>query len=222
MTQPVPGWYPDPSGKPGQMYWDGQQWVPPGPPQKPDLAPLRRRWTSLRTRTKIAAVAAVIAIPVFTVWVFIGVADSVFRSSDPAAQSSSGHNPFPGGNNTTCNPAWTCDAGSGSSHQPGQSHAPSHVAAPDTSKLSPYQKQKLSNQVGQVCDAVAGVGSDPGGGIGGIAGDIVSGAEAAGNQMALASLMMGIKGATNWTDDQAIAWMKQVVSTECPEYLNKF
>lgn len=24
--QPSPGWYPDPSGQPGQMYWDGQQW----------------------------------------------------------------------------------------------------------------------------------------------------------------------------------------------------
>lgn len=82
----APGFYPEPTGKPGQIYWDGQQWVPPpGPPQNPDLAAVRRRWTSLRTRTKIAAVAALIAIPVFTVWVFIGVADSVFRSSDPVA-----------------------------------------------------------------------------------------------------------------------------------------
>ncbi|MBW0019594.1 MAG: NINE protein [Mycobacterium sp.] len=24
--QPAPGWYPDPSGNPGQKYWDGQQW----------------------------------------------------------------------------------------------------------------------------------------------------------------------------------------------------
>jgi TM2 domain-containing membrane protein YozV len=24
--QPAPGWYPDPSGGPGQSYWDGQQW----------------------------------------------------------------------------------------------------------------------------------------------------------------------------------------------------
>ena len=24
--QPEAGWYPDPAGKPGQMYWDGQQW----------------------------------------------------------------------------------------------------------------------------------------------------------------------------------------------------
>jgi hypothetical protein len=91
MTQPLPGWYPDPSGKPGQMYWDGQRWVPPaGPPQNPVPAALRRRWTSLRTRTKIAAVAAVVAIPVFTVWVFIGVADSVFGSSGGHSASSGG------------------------------------------------------------------------------------------------------------------------------------
>jgi threonine/homoserine/homoserine lactone efflux protein len=34
---PLPGWYPDPSGAPGQRYWDGQQWtaVPPPPVQQP-------------------------------------------------------------------------------------------------------------------------------------------------------------------------------------------
>jgi serine/threonine kinase PknH len=27
MTTPSePNWFPDPSGKPGQVYWDGQQW----------------------------------------------------------------------------------------------------------------------------------------------------------------------------------------------------
>ena len=119
----APGFYPDPTGKPGQMYWDGQQWVPPaGLPQNPDLAAVRRRWASLRTRTKIAAVAAVIAIPVFTVWVFLGIADSVFRSSDPRS-ASSGHDPFPGGNHATCNPAWTCSGGS-STPQPPAVHAP--------------------------------------------------------------------------------------------------
>lgn len=122
-TPPPPGWYPDPTGKPGQMYWDGQQWVPPaGPPQNPDLAAVRRRWTSLRTRTKIAAVAAVIAIPVFTVWVFLGVSDFVFRSSDPRS-ASSGDSRFPGGNNATCSPAWTCSGGS-STPQPPAVHAP--------------------------------------------------------------------------------------------------
>jgi hypothetical protein len=31
MTNPLPGWYPDPSGNPGQRYWDGQQWGPTAP-----------------------------------------------------------------------------------------------------------------------------------------------------------------------------------------------
>jgi hypothetical protein len=31
MTTPAPqaGWYPDPSGTHGQLYWDGHRWVPP-------------------------------------------------------------------------------------------------------------------------------------------------------------------------------------------------
>lgn len=33
MSQPAPpaGWYPDPSGVPGQRYWDGQKWGPKAP-----------------------------------------------------------------------------------------------------------------------------------------------------------------------------------------------
>lgn len=36
---PPPGWYDDPSGKPGSLYWDGQRWHPPvsvptGPPKR--------------------------------------------------------------------------------------------------------------------------------------------------------------------------------------------
>jgi len=36
MTQPspLPGWYPDPSGVPGQRYWDGQKWGPKAPAQQ--------------------------------------------------------------------------------------------------------------------------------------------------------------------------------------------
>lgn len=47
MTQPPPDWYPDPTGKPGLMYWDGRQWreemtaaAPPANPsrsQRPTL-----------------------------------------------------------------------------------------------------------------------------------------------------------------------------------------
>lgn len=31
---PLPGWYPDPSGGPGQRYWDGQKWTEGPAPEK--------------------------------------------------------------------------------------------------------------------------------------------------------------------------------------------
>jgi Protein of unknown function (DUF2510) len=31
---PPAGWYPDPSGAPGQLYWDGQKWGEPLKPPK--------------------------------------------------------------------------------------------------------------------------------------------------------------------------------------------
>jgi len=48
MSAPTPlppGWYPDPSGKAGKLYWDGQQWhnapppVPPSAQKKPGCLP---------------------------------------------------------------------------------------------------------------------------------------------------------------------------------------
>src|ERR1700739_1385722 len=47
MTTPAraPDWYPDPSGKPGLMYWDGRQWRPDiptasSPPDQPPPEPI--------------------------------------------------------------------------------------------------------------------------------------------------------------------------------------
>jgi TM2 domain-containing membrane protein YozV len=37
--QPAAGWYPDPSGGPGQMYWDGQEWRTDGPTTTSSVAP---------------------------------------------------------------------------------------------------------------------------------------------------------------------------------------
>jgi hypothetical protein len=37
--QPAPGWYQDPSGAPGQQYWDGQQWHAPPPAPAPNPPP---------------------------------------------------------------------------------------------------------------------------------------------------------------------------------------
>ena len=37
---PPPGWYPDPSGAPGQRYWDGNNWSAAAAPVGPSNAPL--------------------------------------------------------------------------------------------------------------------------------------------------------------------------------------
>ena len=50
---PPPGWYPDPRGIQGQVYWDGQQWqFPPTPPHK------SRRLQTIVVAVLIAAIAA--------------------------------------------------------------------------------------------------------------------------------------------------------------------
>ncbi len=37
--QPSAGWYPDPSGQPGQRYWDGEQWHTNAPAASSGVAP---------------------------------------------------------------------------------------------------------------------------------------------------------------------------------------
>jgi hypothetical protein len=39
---PPPGWYPNPSGEPGQRYWDGTKWTIVNVPATPTVGPYRR------------------------------------------------------------------------------------------------------------------------------------------------------------------------------------
>lgn len=39
MNQPAAGWFPDPSGQPGQRYYDGQRWTQHFAPIPPPIAP---------------------------------------------------------------------------------------------------------------------------------------------------------------------------------------
>jgi hypothetical protein len=41
---PPPGWYPDPSGKPDQRFWDGNAWAPEGSPQAQQAIKKTKRW----------------------------------------------------------------------------------------------------------------------------------------------------------------------------------
>jgi Protein of unknown function (DUF2510) len=69
-TQPPPaGWYPDPSGKPGQMYWDGQAWqappTPPGYAHFPSPPGRRARFVKVGLVAAVGAVLLVGAINLF-------------------------------------------------------------------------------------------------------------------------------------------------------------
>jgi Protein of unknown function (DUF2510) len=78
---PPPGWYPDPTGKPGQMYWDGEAWhrltpdIPatpkadiPGTP-KPTQPPVTTRGPS--GQRKVGFVLARLALLVIAVQVVV-------------------------------------------------------------------------------------------------------------------------------------------------------
>lgn len=57
---PAPDWYPDPSGKPGPMYWDGHQWHKDGPttPPQPDREPAQSISTTRQSNGRIAMITA--------------------------------------------------------------------------------------------------------------------------------------------------------------------
>lgn len=83
VTTPA-GWYPDPSGVPGQRYWDGQQWTGHAPPAAP--APK----TGMTRSAKIVATAGVVIAVVGFVVVSINEADDGARTPT-AAESSAGN-----------------------------------------------------------------------------------------------------------------------------------
>lgn len=64
MTTPA-GWYPDPSGQPGQRYWDGQQWTGHAAPAAP--APKTGMTKSAKVVATIGAVIAVVGFVVISI-----------------------------------------------------------------------------------------------------------------------------------------------------------
>jgi Protein of unknown function (DUF2510) len=76
MTSPerAPDWYPDPSGKPGLMYWDGQQWHTDIPSSSPptDRPPSESVSTTPQPQRHTAVITALSVIAV-VLFVIIGV-----------------------------------------------------------------------------------------------------------------------------------------------------
>lgn len=111
-TQPPPGWYPDPSGKPGQMYWDGQNWQPPTAATarpaaptpwdqvrpyvdkaRPHVAKGRRRWSGLRPEHKVMVAIAGLLVAVALVAVPVIAFNYLFGGgSGPSAAYQDGYN----------------------------------------------------------------------------------------------------------------------------------
>lgn len=93
--KPPPGWYPDPSGKPGQMYWDGQQWRTEASPSAAAPTPWdgtrshsnkgRNFWSGLSRNGKIMLAAGAALVVVIAVVVLVGVIGT--GSGGPAGHS---------------------------------------------------------------------------------------------------------------------------------------
>ncbi|BBY05043.1 DUF2510 domain-containing protein [Mycobacterium noviomagense] len=89
---PAPDWYPDPSGKPGLMYWDGQQWhknIPETPapahqrPAEPISATPQPRSHAARITATWVAIAALVGLVAVTGYVLLKQAQ---RSQHAVAQ----------------------------------------------------------------------------------------------------------------------------------------
>ncbi|MGH3971197.1 MAG: DUF2510 domain-containing protein, partial [Mycobacterium sp.] len=110
MTQPpAPDWYPDPTGKPGLMYWDGQQWrtdvratasnpaqptsqprapQPQPPPISPKTGGIDRRTTIALVAGAVSLVAVIVAAVGIVAIVRDRPSESSPTSSSPPSESS--------------------------------------------------------------------------------------------------------------------------------------
>jgi hypothetical protein len=84
---PAPDWYPDPSGEPGLMYWDGQQWhknIPetPAPAYQRPAEPIS---TAPQPRRHAAVIAVLVGLVAVTGYVIL---KQSHRSQLPTAQPS--------------------------------------------------------------------------------------------------------------------------------------
>jgi Protein of unknown function (DUF2510) len=87
-TPPLPDWYPDPSGKRGLKYWDGQQWhtdIPDAPPPAEEFSPQSTSATP-RPQHQRALIAVLVATLVVLV-AGICIASYLLLQHPPAPQT---------------------------------------------------------------------------------------------------------------------------------------
>ena len=95
---PAPDWYPDPSGKPGLMYWDGHQWhtgIPETPPPA-DQPPAQPISTTPQPRSHAALITALVVTVAVLVFM-VGIASYLLLQHSHASQTSSTAQSAPSG-----------------------------------------------------------------------------------------------------------------------------
>jgi Protein of unknown function (DUF2510) len=104
------GWYPDPSGTSGQMYWDGRQWLAGIPAfplpaaalpwdrirphmdrARPALDRLRGFWSGLTRQSRVMYAAAVLLVVVAAVGVSITTLSYLVGGSDKSPSYQAGY-----------------------------------------------------------------------------------------------------------------------------------
>jgi hypothetical protein len=104
------GWYPDPSGKSGQIYWDGRQWLAGIPAACSPAAPLswdkirphldrarpvldraREFWSGLTRQRRVMFAAAALLVVVAAVSVSITTLSYLFGGSDKSVSYQAGY-----------------------------------------------------------------------------------------------------------------------------------
>jgi hypothetical protein len=132
-TPPLPDWYPDPSGKPGLMYWDGQRWhtdmpATPSPTEQPPS-------TALQPQRQTAPITALVVAVVVALGI-VGIACYVLlQHSHPSR-------------NPTAAPS------SAASVQPAAPSVPTAQPPPPSTPTSPTS-QYLKTQWGTTCEVTA-------------------------------------------------------------------
>lgn len=85
---PAPDWYPNPSGKPGLMYWDGQQWHThiPDTSSPAERAPAEPIATTPRPHRRTALIAMLV-VAVAVLAGMVGITSYLLQRHSPASQT---------------------------------------------------------------------------------------------------------------------------------------
>jgi hypothetical protein len=145
---PAADWYPDPSGNPGLMYWDGQQWhtdVPATPPPADQLPPQPNSTTPLPPRHR-SVIAAVVVVTV--VVGILGIAGYLLLQHKHASQIPTAQSTSPSGQTAQLAPPSRQTAQLAPPSRQTAQLAPPSAVAPSTTAPPAYELPGLAPFLG--------------------------------------------------------------------------